>query len=1182
MGHIGDLPVAAALAEARQKAADQQKLAADPKISAWVSANAGTGKTHVLVQRVLRLLLSGAAAESILCLTFTKAAAAEMSNRLIRELSRWPAKPDALLRPELAKVLDREPSGEELDFARCLFARVLDAPGGLKIMTIHAFCDRVLRRFPLEAGAPPSFSVLTEAEQRAALGEAINAVLHEAAKAPESRLGNALMTAIAYAGEDRFHDLLANLIGRRDEIAALAREQEDGDTSQGVERALRAALGVSRADSLDGLIAKQAALGPDTLIARAVAALREGGKTDNTLADYLDGTRGQPDAVRAKTLAKVLLTEKGEARADSRFITKAVREAHPGLAEELCRARDEFAALECRRRALQVAIATAALIGIGDAVTQRYEDAKTQRGALDFDGLIAKTAALFQRSDAAAWVLFRLDANLNHILVDEAQDTSPRQWALIRALTAEFFAGEGVEDRHRTLFAVGDEKQSIYGFQGAEPRQFAETGRDYAVRARAADERWRDVPLALSFRSTRAVLEAVDLVFADRGRMPGLTADAKPIRHFAHRDGEAGLVEIWPVEKAEEHEPVPSFEPFSEKAAALPPATSLANRIARQIRHWLDSAERLGSRNRPLRAGDILILVRKRVPFAAPMVKALKALGIPVAGADRMQLTEQLAVMDLIALGDCLLLPEDDLTLAALLKSPIFVLGDDDLFRIGHGRSGSLWDALAARAGDHPAYADAARRLSWWREASAREKPFEFYMARLETDGVRQALLARLGAEAGDAIDEFLSLALDYEASQTPNMQGFLQWLRASAPEVKRDMEQARDEVRVMTVHGSKGLEADIVFLADTCSARNASRGGLVGLKAPASLRGIDTIPAWLLPGSKLVPQLRDACEAARQGERDEYQRLLYVAMTRARDRLYIAGFEGTQRRDKDCWYDLVADGVAARLSEAEDGLGGPVRRMDCPQTAPAPERPAATRRTAAVDMPGWIARPAPHIARPMLLNPSRLEIAPDAAHLQCAALRPRQEALLRGRAVHRLLELLPATPSRDWQSAGARFLAAEARRMPQRERETLLAAVLAILADANFSAVFGPGSQAEVALSAELPPLAPGGVPAMISGQADRLIFRDRDILIVDFKSGAAVPESAEVAPLNYIAQLAAYRLALTRIFPEKPVRAALLWTDEPRLMKIPPALLDRGETLLYEFLRSRHLDLPSPTHQL
>ncbi|WP_088342834.1 MULTISPECIES: double-strand break repair helicase AddA [Rhodomicrobium] len=1163
------------LASVRENARRQQMMAADPACSAWVSANAGTGKTYVLVLRVLRLLLSGAPPQSILCLTFTKAAAAEMSNRLIARLGAWAAKPDAGLTTELTGILERAPTADELAFARCLFAKVLDAPGGLKIMTIHAFCDRVLRRFPLEAGVPPSFTILTEDEQSAAMQEAADAVLHEAAREPDSALGMALKTAVAHAGEDRFQDLLRSVAGRRKELEALIREQDGRDPYAGIEQSLRTALGVGRDATAESILDEQAATATDTLIAHAVAALRLGGKLDKELAGELAKAQGAEGAQRLSALTKAFLTEKAEARSDARFISKAVRAAQPGIAEELCRARDAFAALECQRRALLVACATAALLRLADAVLQRYEHEKTQRTAIDFDGLIARTAALFQRSDAAAWVLFRLDSDLTHILVDEAQDTSPAQWALVKALTAEFFAGEGVEDKPRTLFAVGDEKQSIYGFQGAVPRQFAETGRDYSARAIAAAQNWLEAPLALSFRSTSAVLGAVDLVFSDRSRTPGLTADGRSVRHYAHRDGEAGLVEIWPVEKAEPRDPVPAWEPFSERAGAPPPAVTLANRIALQIRHWLDSGERLASLNRAIRPGDILILVRKRAPFAAPMVRALKNLGIPVAGADRMRLTEQLAIMDLMALGDFLLLPEDDLTLAALLKSPVFGLGDDDLFAIGHDRPGSLWDALRA----NPAYAEPARQLQSWLGAAASEKPFEFYMARLENDGLRKKLLGRLGPEASDAIDEFLNLALTFEAGDVPSLQGFLHWLRVSEAEIKRDMEGERDEVRVMTVHGSKGLEANIIFLADTCSARSNSRGGLIMLPpSPGSRPGTPELPAWLLPGSQLVPPIREACEALRQAESEEYQRLLYVAMTRARDRLYLTGFEGRNARDKGCWYDLISDGLAGRLTEVPDGFGNMVRRMECAQTVPARVAETADAAHAHLPMPDWYGRAAPGDSRPVIVNPSRLGLDRPGTHAPTSAPRRRGEALLRGRLVHRLLEILPLRPAPDWLKAGTRFLAAEAKALPPAERDALLAAVIGILSNAEFAAIFQPGARAEAPLAMHLPPLEEGAPSILISGQVDRLICGESDILIVDFKSGAGMPETPDGTPEGYLVQLAAYRVVLQGLFPGKTVRAALLWTETPQIMAIPSALLDRGQRLLYESLRSGHLDLPTP----
>jgi ATP-dependent helicase/nuclease subunit A len=793
---------------------------------------------------------------------------------------------------------------------------------------------------------------------------------------------------------------------------------------------------------------------------------------------------------------------------------------------------------------------------------------------MDFDGLIAKTASLFQRSDAAAWVLFRLDCDLRHILVDEAQDTSPAQWELVRALTAEFFAGEGVEERTDTLFAVGDEKQSIYGFQGAEPRQFAETGRDYSARARLAEQPWIEAPLTLSYRSTRAVLEAVDLVFADRERTSGLTADGRAIRHFAHRAGEAGLVEIWQPIKAEKRDAASAWEPYSEGSGATPPASLLAAQIARQIRHWLDSGEMLQSQGRPIRPGDILILVRKREPFAGPMVRALKTQGIPVAGADRMRLTGQLAVMDLMALGDHLLLPEDDLTLASLLKSPLFGFDDDDLFAIGHGRGGLLCAALREKAEQSPHCSDALRRLERWRALATHEKPFDFYMARLESDGLRRKLLDRLGPDAADAIDEFLNLALAYEASEAPTLQGFLHWLRDAKPEIKRDMEAGRDEVRVMTVHGSKGLEANIVFLADTCSARSAARGGLIELAQPAR-PGAARLPVWVLPGSRLVPAIREACEGEQQGEREEYQRLLYVAMTRARDRLYVAGFEGQNKRDKGCWYDLIGEGLEGRLSEAADHAGNPVLRLECAQEAPPKTTEAGGRPDTAAPVPQWHSRNPPSAPQPIIVNPSRLDLALGAApHAGLIGGRPRREALLRGQLVHRLLEHLPLLPQENWARSGASFLAAEGKALAERERKALIAEIIEILQMPDYGALFGPGSRAEIPFAAELPPLRENGSPLRIAGQIDRLIRRDGEVLILDFKTGPAIPRLPEEVPEAYLAQLAAYRLAVTRAWPAEEVRAAILWTEIPRLMPIPPALVAKGERLLYESLAAGHLD--------
>jgi ATP-dependent helicase/nuclease subunit A len=1146
----------------RRTAEAKQALVADPAVSAWVSANAGTGKTHVLVQRVLRLLLAGAGADSILCLTFTKAAAAQMANRLMRELGQWAAANEAALDAQLAGLLGRDASIEERLLARCLFAKVLDAPGGLRIMTIHAFCERVLRRFPLEAGVPPTFTLLAEEEQDATLREAVNAVLLDAAGAPGSDLGGALAVMVAQAGEDRFQTLLEKIVCKREEWRALVQFCGEHDPFARIAHFLRRCLNLREGETAETILAEQAALCSDALIASAAPALMGGGATDQKTAEALIRARGLPAERRVKALACAFMTKEGTARADRSFVTSAIRKAQPGIADALYNARDRFAELECKRHAAETAAATLALLRLADAVIQRYDTELTQRAALDFDGLIAKTGALLHRSGAADWVLYRLDADLSHLLVDEAQDTSPAQWSLLKALTGEFFSGESASEKPRTLFAVGDEKQSIYSFQGAAPKEFAANGAAYAERARAAGSRWEQTSFTLSRRSTSAVLESVDWVFTGEAAA-GLTAAGDQVLHQVHRKGEAGLVEIWPAIKAEKRDAAPAWEPFAEEAASAAPATMLADRIAKQIKHWLDSGERLVSQGRPVQAGDILILVRKRKPFADPMVKALKEHGIPVAGSDRMCLTEQLAVMDLMVMGDFLLLPEDDLALATLLKTPFFGFDDDDLFTIGFERPASLWQALQAKAAEHPAYTEACRRLERWRGEARQLPPFEFYSARLEQDGLRGALLARLGPDAADAIDEFLSLALKYESGETPTLQGFLHWLRLSNPEIKRDMDQERDEVRVMTVHGAKGLEAGIVFLADTCGVKSADCT-ILHLDIPSAPPGTPKLPVWPLKGAKAVPPIHEAREAVQKAEREEYRRLLYVAMTRARDRLYVCGFENGKGRAKGCWYEMIETGLNGRTSQAQDAIGDPVWRVECGQDVPRPVvQEAIAPALRGIDAaPEWLLRSAKVEAAAAMVAPSRLA-AMSATAESSSEDATSGEPLARGRLVHRLLEMLPNLPPAARLRAGARLLAAEGGALPESERKELLDATIDILNTPDFAEMLGSDSRAEVAITVET--RGADGRPVLVSGQIDRLLIREKDVLILDYKSGAKIPARPEWIAHGFVAQLAAYRAALKRMFPDKTVRAALLWTEGPLLMDVPAPVLDAAEQLSF-----------------
>src|SRR5215813_1980369 len=716
-----------------------QVEASDPAVSAWVTANAGSGKTHVLAQRVIRLLLDGVDPAKILCITFTKAAAANMANRVFDELRRWTALDDV----------------------------ALDA-----------------------------------AAQAQLLSEISLGVLLDAALSPEGELGRALATAIAAASDQTFKDVVGEAIRKRDAVRAWI---DHGGSIEAAIASLCGALGVSADDTIERVDGEmtEGPLFPASQWPAAAAVLARGGKSDQEQARRLDSALAASGSERAGIYLQIFLTGKLEPR--QQLVTRAIEIDHLRLAERLCGERKRILALVERRKAVACRDRTAALVTIADAVISRYQATKDRRGYLDYDDLIDKTLALLGE-EGAAWVHYKLDQGIDHVLIDEAQDTSPKQWDIIRRLTSEFFAGAGARFIKRTIFAVGDEKQSIFSFQGAAPREFEVMHRTFDTLSRAVEHDFRYLRFRHSSRSGPNVLGAVDEVFGRPEAFAGLSAEEGAIAHVSLPDAAPGLVEIWDTTKPADKREIEAWDAPFDQLIETSPQVRLAAKIARNVKRWM----RHGAR-----AGDVLVLVRQRGPLFEAIIRALKDLHVPVAGADRLVLTEHIAVMDLMVLADALLLPDDDLALATVLKSPLVGFDDEDLFEIAWQRKGSLRAALRAKAQSNARFADAVaklERLAQW----AREAPFTFYARVLGAEGGRKRFLARLGHEADDALDEFLNLALDYERRETPSLQGFIAWLRTAQTDVKRDMEITRDEVRVMTVHGAKGLEAPIVVLADT------------------------------------------------------------------------------------------------------------------------------------------------------------------------------------------------------------------------------------------------------------------------------------------------------------------------------------------------------------------------------
>ncbi len=1110
-----------------------QVSAADPDVSAFVSANAGSGKTHVLAQRVINLLLRGCDPAKILCITFTKAAAANMANRVFGTLAEWTALDDDALDERIRRSTGKAPGAKDRERARRLFASALETPGGLKVQTIHAFCTRLLHQFPFEANVAARFTVLDEATTRKLLDDLTLEVLLEASAQRQSALGRALATAIVAAADQTFKEVIGDAIRERDALEAwIARA---GHVDAAIDE-LSASFGVAPDDTLESVEADyfSHSLLPAAEWPALIEVLAAGSANDKKQIAALEAARAAAGRERIEHYLKVFCTAELEPRKN--IVTGKIADAYPDWFARLMDEQARVCALIARERALRARERTRALVTIAWEVIKRYGKEKERRALLDYDDLIDKTIHLFARS-SAAWVLYKLDLGIDHVLVDEAQDTSPKQWSIITTIASEFMPGGARPDIKRTVFAVGDEKQSIFSFQGAAPRAFDEMRRLFERQFDKPELGWRYLRFHRSFRSGAAVLGSVDQVFKAREVYESITTDVVGVpEHQALPNAAPGLVELWPLIAPAGKREIEGWDAPFDTESEESPRVLLARRIAAHVRKWTAEG---------LKAGEVLVLVRQRGPLFEAIIRALKNAGLPVAGADRLVLTEHIAVMDLMAMADCLLLPDDDLALASVLKSPLFGLSEDQLFALAWNRKGPLRAAL--RGNKDFAAADSA--LDELATAARTRTPFGFFAHVLGARGGRRKLLARLGPEANDALDEFLNLALDYEARETPSLHGFVDWLRKAQSEVRRDMEMDRDEVRVMTVHGAKGLEANTVVLADTTTdPKGAHPPKLLALGQDAlvwSKRKLDDVEAMSL-----------ARQIAEREARDEYRRLLYVAMTRAAERLVVCGAQGEKKIPDGCWYQLVSDALAAHcvVEPAEDGNGEVLRYR---KGEPAPVKAGEMAKPAAVpSLQPWLLRDAP------VEQPAMRTIAPSSVEEDDARPAPSagaSDALLRGSLVHRLMQSLAAIPTGRRAQAAADYLARAGAKLPAEDRATIAEQVLLVTEDPRFYEYCGPASRAEVPIVGRIEI---GGRALRASGQIDRLTVTEGTVFIADFKTNRPAPRRIADVPAAYVRQLALYRAVLQKLYPGKAVRAALIWTEVPDLMELSGEALDLSLT--------------------
>ena len=1115
---------------------DEQALASDPAVHAALSASAGTGKTQVLTARVLRLLLKGARPESILCLTFTKAAAAEMANRIGARLAAWVRLKDSKLGTDLLHLGEsNDPRTRER--ARQLFARVLDCPGGLKIQTIHSFAQGLLAAFPAEAGIVPGFQPMEgRAEQ-----ELVRRTLAEL-----------LATAEANADEGLIRDVqcLSRRLGETGAVEYLQACTRKADAMkalgprEGIEPTIRQLMNLP-AESVEDYIAHHCGdEGFDCDLLRAVADAnrRWGAQTGLGHAEMIEKWLALTPIERAAALnqlRKVVLTDKGTPRVSSGQ-TKAEPhyEAHAGRLAVL------IGDLLQIQNGARLAADIAAGLRAGQAFAKEYTDAKRAAGVADFNELIEWTRGLLAQPGMGEWVRYKLDRQVDHVLVDEAQDTNGAQWEIIERLVEEYFSGSSeAERRTRTLFMVGDFKQAIYGFQGTDPERFREAREMFKRRAEDLFEsdaatHFRDLSIAASFRSSRPVLDVVDSVIQTVGP-EALGLREPPPPHHAHHRERSGSVELWHPFAVEES-PDESDE-GQERWISLRDR-QYAEALGERIKRLVQEAPYLASTDRPLTPGDILVLVRSRGELASLIVGRLFTAGVPVAGVDRLHLHEPLAVQDLLAAVKFAVQPNDDLSLACLLVSPLIGWDQEQLRELAYGRKGSLWRELRQLAAEFRLAHDAMAELLRIADFTPPSRFLETILSGPMRG--RRKLYSRLGMAARDAIDELMNSALEFERNETGSLDRFLSWFSRGTVDVQRDPGQAANEVRVMTVHGAKGLEAPVVILAD--STGDPAKLGRTPLTVDIKVENAGVAPLLRPKKDERCPPFEEIILAEEKRDLEEHMRLLYVALTRAADRLIVSGVrpkekkDGSDTRPANSWHRIVEQAMLAIPSvPAEDHValryGWDARRSG--RVRDKVELPVVT-------VPDWALSPArPESRPPRPLAPSAIAVDDETAPPPNDAMRA---AARRGTWIHQLLERLPPVEPEARPAAADRWLEASAGATDPALRREIVGQVCGIISNPRFAALFGPGSLPEAPLAATLPD------GRVIAGTVDRILISDDQVSVIDFKTGR-VPGDERAIPNSHRAQMAAYTEALRAIFPGRRINAALLYTTGPKLFQLP-----------------------------
>jgi ATP-dependent helicase/nuclease subunit A len=1088
--------------------------ALDIRTSCWVSASAGSGKTKILIDRVLSLLLSGVKPRKILCLTFTKAAASEMMQRIMNRLSSWSQLDNETLKQEL-KIFSPHINEAYIQTARSLFHKILDLPQGLRIQTLHAFSESLLHRFPLEAKLDPHFKVIDEQQSLQLIKKIIQKGLNALTLKQESSLRQkAYVWAIHYLSSHEIFDILKGLIVDHQQLAHFHNEDL---LLQHVEKSFQDygwTLDKQEKDLFDSMLGTYDNPPPEGFLAFLE---KEAYEQYEMIKNWHCDKNNR--SFLFKTYKTVFLTLQDEPR--SRVFKKKVLEFFPDLNSWVILESEKLVHyLNQKNQLIQLQVSNSLLV-IGNFLGQLYQDSKQRLSGLDFDDLILKTRGLLEHQSDSTWILYKLDQELEHILVDEAQDTNANQWRIITGLCQEFFVGEGRTVAPRSLFVVGDRKQSIYSFQQASPFLFDSMQAFFKELVESSGNRWADLFLTHSYRSLPAVLKSVDSILSHPLAKLGVSQDLK---HIPTRLQNKGYVEIWPLKTQENTNFIEEnwALPYPSKPVKLP-RIQMVESVAEHIQSLLQNKTYLESENRPLRPSDILILVRNRGKLMGDMVAALKNRLIPVLGIDRLILTEALVVEDLLAVMEFVLLPADDLKLAIVLKSPFFNFTDEDLLEFAPLRENNLWEALQKYAKDQGKFQESVNQLQGWIEAAKNHRPYDFLMKILIENKGRQKLLSRLGLEASEWLDELLQLALRFEKNYIPHLQFFVDFMTSNSLELKRDLTDAsQNAVRIMTIHGSKGLEAPFVYLIDTVHTLKIKNSILY------DHLGNPHVKRFKAKSKQNLKAFDKAYETQECLEQEEYNRLLYVALTRARDHLILTGYHKDANYPETCWYHFASLASPQSLKEPETQvIGKDHNKMpaDHPQNL----------------IPNWLeTKIIDH--QDTHFRPSTLRGTQGKHHYEYAY----------GILVHKLLFEGAKEKSKLTLSYASSLPIALT--LKPHEIQMALDEAISVLKAPQFQNLFNAKkSLGEVPVQGLLE-------GKMFSGVIDRLIIQEKSIVLIDFKTDLTPPEDFKKVPENYLVQMGCYQKLLEQMYKGYDFKIALLWTKNLSLMELSESLCNQA----------------------